>query len=81
VQRFRVSAEVIQLRPEVAVSESEIRERDIREHMARYIGKFKRPAYVVFLATMPRSSTGKVNKQLLREYVAGIKANPVLHAE
>ncbi len=67
---------VIQLRPEVTASESEI-----REHVARYIGKFKRPAYVVFLATLPRTSTGKVNKQLLREHVAGLKTNRLLHAE
>ncbi len=60
---------VVQLRPGATATENEI-----REHAARYIGKFKIPSRVVFQATLPRTSTGKVNKQVLREQLAGAKA-------
>jgi acyl-CoA synthetase (AMP-forming)/AMP-acid ligase II len=59
---------VIQLRPGATATEDET-----REHAARYIGKFKVPSQVVFQAALPRTSTGKVNKQLLREQLAGIR--------
>ncbi len=66
---------VIQLRPAATANESEI-----QEHIARYIGKFKRPAYIVFQAAMPKTSTGKVNKQMLREQLAGMKKSKTMEA-
>jgi long-chain acyl-CoA synthetase len=53
---------VIQLRTGATATQSEI-----REHITRYVGKFKIPAYVVFQTTLPRTSTGKIHKQTLRE--------------
>jgi len=53
---------VVQLRPGTTATKQEI-----QEHVARYVSKFKIPASVVFQATFPRSSTGKVQKQVLRE--------------
>jgi fatty-acyl-CoA synthase len=43
---------------------------EIREHVARFLGKFKLPAYVVFEQALPRTSTGKVHKQTLRQQLA-----------
>jgi long-chain acyl-CoA synthetase len=56
---------VIELRPGYTAIES-----DILEHMARYIGRFKLPAQVVFQTALPRTATGKVNKQTIREQLA-----------
>ena len=56
---------VIELRPGHAATGSEI-----REHAAGYIGKFKLPAQIVFQATLPRTATGKVNKQTIRQQLA-----------
>jgi long-chain acyl-CoA synthetase len=56
---------VIQLRTGATVTEDEI-----REHAARNIGKFKIPAHVVFQASLPRTSTGKIHKQTIREQLA-----------
>jgi long-chain acyl-CoA synthetase len=53
---------VVQLRPGAMATEGEI-----IEHASRYIGKFKLPARVVFQVTLPRTATGKVHKQMLRE--------------
>jgi long-chain acyl-CoA synthetase len=60
---------VIQLRAEAPVDEGEI-----HEHIARYLNRSKRPAYVVFRATLPKTPAGKVNKQMLREQFAGMDA-------
>lgn len=60
---------VVQLRPGAAATEN-----DIREHVARYLGKFKIPSRVVYQDSLPRTSTGKVHKQTLREQLAGAKA-------
>lgn len=56
---------VVQLRPGAEASAEEI-----REHTSRFVGKFKIPAQIVFLNTLPRTATGKVNKQMLREQLA-----------
>jgi len=60
---------VVQLRAGAAATESEI-----REHIARYISKFKVPAYVVFLPVLPKTSTGKIHKQTIREQLAQLNA-------
>jgi long-chain acyl-CoA synthetase len=60
---------VVQLRDGTTATESEI-----REHIARYISKFKVPAYVVFVTALPRTSTGKVHKQTLREQLSKLNA-------
>lgn len=53
---------VLQLRPGASPSSEEI-----REHAARFLGKFKLPAHVIFMAALPRTSSGKVHKQTLRQ--------------
>jgi long-chain acyl-CoA synthetase len=53
---------VIQNRPGVVINDDEI-----RAHVGRHLTKFKVPARVVFCATLPKSSTGKVQKRILRE--------------
>lgn len=63
---------VVQLRAEATATQAEI-----REHIGRYIGKFKVPSYVVFQTTLPRSTTGKVQKQALREQLAGLNLNEI----
>lgn len=66
---------VIQLRPGATATEDEI-----REHAAMYIGKFNVPSQVVFQAALPRTSTGKVHKQLLRGQLAEIRETQVSDA-
>jgi long-chain acyl-CoA synthetase len=56
---------VVQLRPGAAASPEEI-----REHVARFLGKFKLPADVIFMSALPRTSSGKVHKQTLRQHLA-----------
>jgi len=56
---------VVQLRPGVSPSPEEI-----REHAARFLGKFKLPAHVIFVPALPRTSSGKVHKQTLRQQLA-----------
>jgi long-chain acyl-CoA synthetase len=56
---------VVQLRPGAAATPEEI-----REHVARFLGKFKLPAQVIFTAALPRTSSGKVHKQTLRQQLA-----------
>ncbi len=63
---------VIQLRPGAKVTGDEI-----KEHAARYLGKFKVPLHVVFEESLPRTSTGKVNKRMIRELLAGNAAKSV----
>ncbi len=53
-------------------------EGEIIEHASRYIGKFKFPAYVVFQTALPKTATGKVHKQMIREQLA-MKAVEVLN--
>ncbi|HET8666977.1 MAG TPA: AMP-binding protein [Terriglobales bacterium] len=56
---------VIQLRPGAEATEDEI-----REHVARFLTKFKVPSRVVFQAALPKNSTGKINKMAIREQLA-----------
>jgi long-chain acyl-CoA synthetase len=56
---------VIQLRAGASATETEI-----LEHTARYISKFKRPTYVLFQASLPKTATGKIHKQMIREQLA-----------
>lgn len=60
---------VVQLRAGATATQSEI-----REHVARYISKFKLPAYVVFVTTLPKTSTGKIHKQTLRAQLSNLRA-------
>ncbi len=60
---------VAQLRAGATATEGEI-----LEHIARYISKFKVPAYVVFLPMLPKTSTGKIHKQTIREQLAQRRA-------
>lgn len=53
---------VIQNRPGLAIDSG-----DIRAHVGRHLTKFKVPGRVVFCASLPKSSTGKVQKRILRE--------------
>lgn len=59
---------VVQLRPGAAATPEEI-----REHVARFLGKFKLPAHVVFAPALPRTSSGKVQKQALRQQMAPVR--------
>jgi len=60
---------IVQLRAGVSATPDEL-----REHAARYLSKFKVPAMFVFQAALPRTSTGKVHKQTLREQMTRLKA-------
>jgi long-chain acyl-CoA synthetase len=65
---------VIQLRTGATATEGEI-----HEHAARYIGKFKQPAYIVFQDILPRTATGKVHKQMLREQISKKALAPIMN--
>lgn len=53
---------VVQLKPGAKASAEEI-----REHVARFVGKFKIPEQIVFQQSLPKTATGKIHKQMLRE--------------
>ncbi len=44
-----------------------ISEKDIVEHAARYVTKFKLPSKVVVMKELPKNSTGKISKKDLRD--------------
>ena len=55
---------VIQNRPGLVVNGDEI-----RAHVAQHLAKFKVPGRVVFRSALPKNSTGKVQKRILREQI------------
>ena len=55
---------VIQNRPGLVVNGDEI-----RRHVAQHLAKFKVPGHVVFRSALPKNSTGKVQKRILREQI------------
>ena len=52
---------VVQLKPGV-----ETTEQDLRQHVARYVTKFKVPTRVVFQPALPKNSNGKILKREIR---------------
>ena len=42
-------------------------EEEISEHCRKELASFKRPRYVEFIDELPRTSTGKILKRVLRE--------------
>ena len=67
---------VVQLRVGMKATEAEI-----REHAARFLGKFKIPSRIVFQNELPRTGTGKIHKQTLREQLAKIGQTELLDAK
>jgi long-chain acyl-CoA synthetase len=55
---------VIQNRPGLVVNGDEI-----RAHVGRHLAKFKVPGRVIFRSNLPKNSTGKVQKRILREQI------------
>ena len=55
---------VVQLKPGAIATEDEI-----RQHVARYVTRFKVPARVVFQAELPKNSNAKILKRALREHL------------
>lgn len=55
---------VIQNRPGLVINVDEI-----RAHVGRHLAKFKVPGRVVFRDSLPKNSTGKVQKRVLREQI------------
>jgi long-chain acyl-CoA synthetase len=49
---------------------SEASEEDIRRHVGQHIAKFKVPRRIVFQDGLPKNSTGKIQKRLIREQFA-----------
>jgi acetyl-CoA synthetase len=41
--------------------------RDLREHVAEMIGKFARPAQIMFTPDLPKTRSGKIMRRLLRD--------------
>ena len=52
---------VVQLKPGAEVSEQ-----DLRQHVARYVTKFKVPTRVLFQRVLPKNSNGKILKREIR---------------
>jgi acyl-CoA synthetase (AMP-forming)/AMP-acid ligase II len=44
---------------------------EISEHCRKELASFKRPRYVEFIDELPRTSTGKILKRVLREQHEG----------
>ena len=51
----------------VADSEVEVTEREIRDHIAANLAKYKHPKHIAFRKFLPRNSMGKVQKAVLRD--------------
>jgi long-chain acyl-CoA synthetase len=56
---------VLQLKPGASASEDEI-----KQHVAKYVTKFKVPGRVVFNPALPKNSTGKILKREIRAQLA-----------
>jgi long-chain acyl-CoA synthetase len=48
---------------------AESSETDIRDHLAKYVTKFKLPAQVVFMPALPKNNSGKIVKRAIRDAV------------
>ncbi|HEY1681491.1 MAG TPA: acetate--CoA ligase [Candidatus Tumulicola sp.] len=44
---------------------------DLREHVAKKLGKFTRPKYVTFTPELPKTRSGKIMRRLLRDIAEG----------
>jgi long-chain acyl-CoA synthetase len=56
---------VLQLKPGAVATEDEI-----RQHVAKYVTRFKVPARIVFEAELPKNSNAKILKRAIREQLA-----------
>ncbi|MDQ0287018.1 long-chain acyl-CoA synthetase [Desulfofundulus luciae] len=52
------------------VADNGISEEEIRSFCARRLAGYKKPRYIQFVASLPRTATGKLRKQVLREWEA-----------
>jgi acetyl-CoA synthetase len=46
-------------------------EQQIREHVAKKIGKFARPKQLIWSADLPKTRSGKIMRRLLRDIAEG----------
>jgi acetyl-CoA synthetase len=46
-------------------------EQNIREHVAKKIGKFARPKQIIWSADLPKTRSGKIMRRLLRDIAEG----------
>jgi acetyl-CoA synthetase len=46
-------------------------EREVREHVAKRIGKFARPKRIIWTADVPKTRSGKIMRRLLRDIAEG----------
>jgi acetyl-CoA synthetase len=46
-------------------------EQEIREHVARRIGKLARPRRIIWTADVPKTRSGKIMRRLLRDIAEG----------
>lgn len=58
---------VVQLKPESTATADQI-----REHVARYVTRFKIPAEILFVAALPKNNSGKILKRELRQKLAAM---------
>ncbi|HYL75997.1 MAG TPA: AMP-binding protein, partial [Bryobacteraceae bacterium] len=56
---------VVQLKPGAVASEDEV-----RQHVAKYVTRFKVPARIVFQAELPKNSNAKILKRAIKEQLA-----------
>jgi len=47
---------------------------DIRRYVGQHVGKFKVPSRIVFLGALPKNSTGKIQKRVIREQIAAAES-------
>jgi long-chain acyl-CoA synthetase len=58
------------------VPDSQATEEEIRQHVTKYVTRFKVPARVVLVPSLPKNNSGKILKRDLREKLAAV-AQPV----
>jgi acetyl-CoA synthetase len=57
--------------PKASVDGNDELMRDLREHVARVIGKIARPQSIVFTDDLPKTRSGKIMRRLLRDVAEG----------
>ena len=60
---------VVQLKAGSVASDEEI-----RRHVGQHVGKFKVPSRIVFFGALPKNSTGKIQKRVIREQMAAAES-------
>jgi len=59
----------------VPIAGAQVSETEVIEHCVAHLASYKKPRYIVFTDALPRTASGKVIKQVLREHYQGLGKN------